>query len=1688
MSLPLKPLTIDSNSKQLDSKQKKFNANVLRALEHFDLVTEWADYIASLGKLLKALQSWSPQFQNVRYYVPSPYQVSRRLTSSLSPNLPAGVHQKTLEVYTFIFEKIGQDILASECNIWIPGILPLMTYASMSVKSHLIDLYDNYLVQLPSSTLKLLVRPMLASLLPGIDDESSEFQPLSIKLIESLQENLADDSLFWQTCFLVMISNKERRLGGLVWLTKKFPSMNSVPHLLSQKNKEPKNDSKADGEPLDAKALRNEALSLLLPETKILLTPDPGLLVRCLACCLDDGNDLLIQRGIWDLLLQRLHLDSPVLDALVSPADKQLLIMSCCRTTLAKDMSLNRRVWNWLVGPAVAAQANTNNSVSPTVQKNDRSNQSNSEYFSIHGLQSLKAGLNSMLELESQVTTAFSICSAVMDRWEIGSLVVPEMFIPLLVAAHKHQYNERIIKAANSFFDSVETNIIWGKLFQSIEKHEDLPLVEFVLANFNIASDEEIIVRHLPLILLAILSIDCQNPDCSPSSKDERYLLCRHLLKKTPERAFVPLESSEIRTNDEHNSEVLEKISKFYCRVSDPATSQNAEKSSNQTAPFDSHVLSLQIFSHAYKLLIQSLKHDTHVNSVVAIFVMIINKIPKAEDGMSAKAAKQEDNELADLLFERCLEVPEGFTDSVFGMVDVFSSYLCPKLPLMQSCKLLQHLLEALWSLLAEPKKQLRAIKSLQTLENCACSTYLEGALSHVFIKEKDISKCLKVLELLWNHLDPRTKILSRPLELMIDELFAEENPHYLNVSKWILSAVNSGTSNRLFYFLTDKVLQMDFLRRETLEEWDDLDMFTYRLRSLTSVLKTNNGVVIQNFASELTSISSLIMWGDADISTYKNLMIAILMKFLEIKNNNHAKSVRSALILLECILNGTERNFKEIVIVLLQMSSKYIAQGGLDSELIAVSLLNIVSKVLRLSHENGIKLDIFDDDTTHLKYVDYLVTSVATMESPLIVTSYMKLLSESMMYFETAMFRMILPLSASIVQCVRRLFMKEKEDGGYYQSVSLLLNGLEQLLEVSHGFLTAEEKDGYFATSGSKGDFLQAVVSNVFSSDTSGNDVKIQGERDVVLQSFREVISCCHDIWSWAHALSISTKDGYLANHTNHSSYKFKFTTKKILEKLFVLEPLEVMKSLVLSLGGETLILIHVLDGNRPALTLPYFFLGVVYRQNRNSSIRFSISLSANSTSSARAGRLEASLSNKLDSESLMRFLISYASSLENAAIEDFYNDFLQFFKEISANYNLYENISKSVLNFVAIIAKKLNRSKFGEDKRTRRELSDTFMRYLPNALAENPFNYADPSTAFSDLQYVVKDIQDILNEEVGSDKFNNAVSVIVSQCVSPYFKAKNVAIPEYVLALAVEIAKVGSKVRNWRTLINDFYFDNKKFSLLADNKLWDQIIFQWSRYPDNKTKLMNDMLAVIGPKMTSITPALITFNSRNDSEIEAKCQNLLRIAHLLMISPSDFHMLYFQPLISCTCQFLLSAELTLKEKAWILLRAMLLKFEEQHFIEYWSMITYCLQTNLQEFCETLQIQGDIHSGAVFQACKTLDLLLALNLEGFSSTNEWLFVIDTINCIYKNYPFVALIDEIYECKEFESSKMDELELVDRSQLKVPILKGIHAIRSYTQLRVFFQNLSYAHYEYIYGLERLDLDDCENDLKVDIFT
>ncbi|CAB4255687.1 similar to Saccharomyces cerevisiae YDR141C DOP1 Golgi-localized, leucine-zipper domain containing protein [Maudiozyma barnettii] len=1690
MSLQLKPLTIDSTDKHLDSKQKKFQSSISRALERFDTVTEWADYIASLGALLKALQSWKPQFQNVKYYVPTPYQVNRRLTSSLSPNLPAGVHQKTLEVYTYIFENIGIEMLAAEANIWIPGILPLMSFASMSVKSHLIDLYDTYLVQLPAPTLRMLVKPLIASLLPGIDDESSEFLPVTLNLIETMKENMADDSLFWQTCFLVIATSKDRRLGGLVWLMKKFPSVNAVPHLIKNKKKEddiiPNNSSgnTSIDKAIEKKKLKEQVLQTLLPAAKDLVTPEPGLLVRCFFRCLDNDNDILIKRNILDLLLQRMHLNSPVITNLISNEDRKLLIFKCCTTTLNKDMSLNRRIWNWLLGSTSISQSNdSSSSLDGNPQPNQKIN--TNEYFINYGLEPLLDSLKDHISTKEDLVITFRICITFLDKWEIGSLIVPEMFILLLSATQKFADDENVIRTAASFFDAVETNIIWGKIFQYTKEEKNFDFLKFILTNFNIANDEEIIVRHLPLMMLSLLSYVNIKTMISDSQTKQVFEILNQLLEFTPERAFLPVSHSTIIYDESSTPKYsINKIEIFYEDVLNPEQSDSDISGIDSDLPFSTEDITYLCLRNLHSIVIHSLKTNERINEIAEFFVKLFEVIPEQAENSHNDKLEVQNEELTQTLSEVTISISaQEDTNEILGIVNLYSKYLGNRINIMESIKLLNLIIHSLWGYMVISFKQQIAIKCLKSFERTIPRKYVASALASAFIHENDFTNKLNVVDLLWDQLDAHNELLDKPLELILDELFDRQNPNYLSVSKWVVSLLNAGSSNQLYQMLTSEILKFSFINKDSLDQFDDLEMFTYKIRILSAVLNISECSIIENFSTEMTSISSVEAWKNDDISTYKNLMVAISLRFLNLQNNTDTKSIRSILILLDLLLDGTESNFKDIVVMSLQMSSKYISEGGVDSELIAVSLLDIVSKVLKLSHDNGIKLDIFDDNSTHLKYIDFLVTSLSSMNTPLIISSYVKILTESLVYFGESIFHVLLPLTASIIQCLARLFALEKEKGGYYKPIALLLEGLENLLETAHGYLYSQDKNGLSSGgTNQRSDFLQSVVSNVFYTENTEDTVRSQGERNVVLQTFKQISLCCTEVWFWAHNLSI---DRALSTKY-HSSYKFKFKTKKLLEKMFFLEPLETLENLVAHEDKDVITLIHVLDGNKPSLTIPYLLYSVILRFDIHTTIKFSFNSGKFNTS--RISKNEPSLLNKLDSSTIMKFIIQYTVSLENSAIEEFYDDFITFFKEVSTNYTLFKSIYLEIIDFVGTVATKLALSQVADQKRYRKEVSDLFMRYIPNILVDTtPYDKEIEKNIYTSMSTLVTNTESVVNDPIGGDKFNAVVSTIVSQYLSPKFKSKELLVDENILSLALKVTEVGSKVKNWKLLMDETFVDDKKFLSFGKNVTWRDIIYQWSTYPENKTKLLSELLLVTGSKKTGMTPSLIPFNSWSNSETNARSQNLKKISYLLLISPKDTYLVDFQSLFSCVHQYLVSDENQLKSNSWILLRALFLTFNTSHFNEYWSKIAYCLQVNLQRFYEYLQIQKEIDSNEVLQICKTLDLLLSLGLEGFSATNEWIFIIDTINCIHRNAPFVALVDKIAEFKDFENSRTEDFELSTSGTLRIPLLMGVHKIQHYTQLRIFFHQLSYEHYESIYGMKGMDIESCKDDIFDDIF-
>lgn len=72
-------------------------------------------------------------------------------------------------------------------------------------------------------------------------------------------------------------------------------------------------------------------------------------MIRAFAAALEDDN-LLVRRGALDLLLQSMRIDSAAIKK-AQPEDTVFLMRAATGVVLRRDLSLNRRLYTWLLGP-----------------------------------------------------------------------------------------------------------------------------------------------------------------------------------------------------------------------------------------------------------------------------------------------------------------------------------------------------------------------------------------------------------------------------------------------------------------------------------------------------------------------------------------------------------------------------------------------------------------------------------------------------------------------------------------------------------------------------------------------------------------------------------------------------------------------------------------------------------------------------------------------------------------------------------------------------------------------------------------------------------------------------------------------------------------------------------------------------------------------------------------------------------------------------------------------------------------------------------------------------------------------------------------------------------------------------------------------------------------------------------------
>lgn len=493
-----------------DKGFRRYAANVDRALSIFDTqLQEWADYISFLGRLSKALQSHPANIS----VVPSKSLVARRLAQCLAPSLPSGVHQKALEVYNYIFTLITPAGVARDLSLYLPGLSPVLSFASLTVRSPFLILLRQHILSLPAPTLRPACKAIILTLLPGLEDEGSEDFDTTYKLINDFRNALRagaelEDSYFWQCFFLATINSPSRRLGSLAYLVRELPKLGS-------------GTTSTNDVPPEA----------AIASSKMLTTPEPGLLVRCFAAGLRD-EQILIQRGFLDLLVTHLPLHASVFTSMITQPDLELLMRAASSVVARRDMSLNRRLWSWLLGPEPLPSADDR----PNSSGTDKGiTAARTEYFEKHGLKPLTNSILALINADprdvAERARPFRICLSLMDRWEIGGLVVPLVFLPAIRSVKRYQVEEgvekkefqEVLRSASVFFNGVESGLIWSEInsliFAALEddttapigaehqisrKMASLELVRFIINHFNI-SEEEMLAVHIPLTSLGII-------------------------------------------------------------------------------------------------------------------------------------------------------------------------------------------------------------------------------------------------------------------------------------------------------------------------------------------------------------------------------------------------------------------------------------------------------------------------------------------------------------------------------------------------------------------------------------------------------------------------------------------------------------------------------------------------------------------------------------------------------------------------------------------------------------------------------------------------------------------------------------------------------------------------------------------------------------------------------------------------------------------------------------------------------------------------------------------------------------------------------------------------------------------------------------------------------------------------------
>lgn len=340
--------------------------------------------------------------------------------------------------------------------------------------------------------------------------------------------------------------------------------------------------------------------------------------------------------------------------------------------------------------------------------------------------------------------------------------------------------------------------------------------------------------------------------------------------------------------------------------------------------------------------------------------------------------------------------------------------------------------------------------------------------------------------------------------------------------------------------------------------------------------------------------------------------------------------------------------------------------------------------------------------------------SGLSSPNSRAVLDSWVGFLTESLPLYTNTIFQVLIPLVETLCGQIGRTFgdLQSMFNQGGSPSTNTsapestlisLLNALEQVLAKAHDQLLVEESRAPIVKNPDHPQgFFGNMVSGVFNSDAPQSRSASANDRLTVLLAFQDAVRMCFKIWSWGQGGEASRLDPESSSSFKYTSLRMRNRARRLLEHVFTAEALECLETVIdiwrtgLDVPGvakqseEVFNLLPALDGSRPRHTIPAIFNAIYSRTNP----------------SALDPSRKSTMTVSLQDTDLVIFLVDYARSLEDDAMDEIWQDCMVFLKDLLGNPFPHRQTLPSLLEFAAILGEKVDNTNFGEQRKMRREL----------------------------------------------------------------------------------------------------------------------------------------------------------------------------------------------------------------------------------------------------------------------------------------------------------------------------------------------------------------------------------------------